>query len=113
MGFVSYSNKQLLLLRTDWLMVLLEVLVDQSVERGPSSKAHSHYLVKNVPNVQGTQRFITVSSTVYWVPTLSSSAEPHIHSGGTYCLHLQGRRLRQTSNQKEVGCTQASYLATW
>jgi hypothetical protein len=42
---------------------------------------------------------MAMKSTVFWDVT-SILAEVYQCFGGTYCLHLQGRR--QTSNQKEI-----------
>jgi ABC-type molybdate transport system permease subunit len=49
-------------------------------------------------NVKVNLIIVSVKSTVFWVVTPSSS-ETARRFGGTYCLHLQDRRLRKARNR--------------
>jgi hypothetical protein len=42
-----------------------------------------------------------MKSPMFWDVTLCSSVKVHWRFGGTYCLHLQGRRVSQAVNWKE------------
>jgi hypothetical protein len=53
---------------------------------------------------------------IFWDVTLCNPIEVRRSFGGTYCLHLQSRRVSQTSNQQETGkqllVTSLAYLST-
>jgi hypothetical protein len=60
-------------------------------------------------------RFCAIKTTlernvIFWIVTLGSSEEVHWRFGGTYRLHLQGRRVSQTRNQQEAGDKQTRCL---
>jgi hypothetical protein len=40
-------------------------------------------------------------STIFWDIMLCSPLKVNRHFGGTYCLHIQGRRISQARNQRE------------
>jgi hypothetical protein len=43
-------------------------------------------------------------STIFWDVTLCSPVDIHWFIQGTFCLHFQGRRVKQVRNQQEVHC---------
>jgi hypothetical protein len=59
-----------------------------------------------VPYVKETTQNLTGS--IFWNVMLCSPAEFHSCFGGKYCLHLQGRRESQASNEHTAGDMQGS-----
>jgi hypothetical protein len=49
----------------------------------------------------------TMKSTIFWDVTPSSQVEAHRRFGGTCCLHRQGQRVSQESNQEGAGNKQS------
>jgi hypothetical protein len=49
-----------------------------------------------------------MKSTVFWDITPSSPLEVNRRFGGTYRLHLQGRRMNQARNEHKAGSSQCS-----
>jgi hypothetical protein len=52
---------------------------------------------------------LTAESTVFWDVMPCSPVEVLLLFGGTYYLHLQGRRVSQAGNQQDEG----SSLGSW
>jgi hypothetical protein len=46
---------------------------------------------------------VTMKNAIIWDVMLCSTAEVHRRLGGTYCFHLQGRRVSQARYQQEAG----------
>jgi hypothetical protein len=53
---------------------------------------------------------LVMKSSIFWNKTLCSSLKLSRRFGGTYCLHLQGRRIYQTREQCEAGSNQPCLL---
>jgi hypothetical protein len=54
---------------------------------------------------QGENKDLRMKSSVFWDVKGCSPVEIHQRFGGTYCLHLQCRRISQTRNQQRSGVT--------
>jgi hypothetical protein len=52
------------------------------------------------------ERWVAVRSNMFWDVMPFGPADGHRYSGGTYCLHLQDKRMRQARKQQEVGSRQ-------
>jgi hypothetical protein len=53
---------------------------------------------------QGSEYYaVGYKNTVFWNVMPCIPVQVHLHFRGTNCLHLQGRRISQASNQKEAG----------
>jgi hypothetical protein len=53
-------------------------------------------------------------SAVFWDITPWSPLKVNRRFGGTYCLHLQGRRISEASNQRErVGKRSSTYIPAY
>jgi hypothetical protein len=49
-------------------------------------------------------------SIIFLVVTPRILVEFHKYFGGTYCLHLQGRKMRQGSSERETGSSKAALV---
>jgi hypothetical protein len=47
-------------------------------------------------------RSVVMKISIFWDITPCSLVKVNRHFGGTYCLHLQGRRISQTKNQHQI-----------
>jgi hypothetical protein len=77
----------------------------------PVAKIH-HRMVGWLVNDERIRKEVDVKSIIFWDMTQCSPLSVNQHFGGTYRLHLQGRKISQARNQRESRW-QAGWFLAW
>jgi hypothetical protein len=93
---------------TDVLYVI-EGIMNRFTISPVSGDEHKTYPSATAPERQFL-RFCANRNTLFWIVRPCSLKQVYLRFGGTFRLHLRGRRVSQTINQQEVGKKQIRSL---